>query len=400
MTGRDPSLGRLLVVATHPVQYLSPLLRTLEAHPEVDLRVLYAYLPSPEEQGTGFGQQFSWDVPVLDGYSWDEIGGVKRSRRGPHGFLGLSAPGIRERIARAAPSGVLITGWHSRVLLQAARATHRLGIVSLVRGESNDLRPRAPWIRLGHRWLLRHFDAFLAIGQANRRFYLANGVPEDRIHHAPYAVDNARFVAAAAAARPRRAELRRRWGLPEDAFVFLFAGKLETKKRPLDLLHALALARQAGSRAHLLVAGAGDLEGAMRSRAVASGLPVRFAGFLNQTEMPEAYAASDALVLPSDAGETWGLVVNEAMASGLPAVVSRLVGCREDLIVEGRTGLSFPTGDCARLAELLGELSADRAETSRMGARARERVLRSYSMETAAAGVLSALHAARRDRSD
>ena len=46
-----------------------------------------------------------------------------------------------------------------------------------------------------------------------------------------------------------------------------------------------------------------------------SGLPVTFAGFLNQTEITRAYAAADCLVLPSDYGETWGLAVNEAMVT-------------------------------------------------------------------------------------
>ena len=43
-------------------------------------------------------------------------------------------------------------------------------------------------------------------------------------------------------------------------------------------------------------------------------LPVHFTGFLNQSQMVDAYVASDCLVLPSDGRETWGLVVNEAMS--------------------------------------------------------------------------------------
>jgi glycosyltransferase involved in cell wall biosynthesis len=74
-----------------------------------------------------------------------------------------------------------------------------------------------------------------------------------------------------------------------------------------------------------------------------------FVGFLNQSEISQAYVAADCLVLPSDASETWGLVVNEAMASGLPCIVSNACGCLEDLIAPIRPDLSFPVGDIAAL---------------------------------------------------
>ena len=44
------------------------------------------------------------------------------------------------------------------------------------------------------------------------------------------------------------------------------------------------------------------------------GVDLKLIGFLNQTELGEAYALADCLVLPSDYPETWGLVVNEALA--------------------------------------------------------------------------------------
>jgi glycosyltransferase involved in cell wall biosynthesis len=81
-----------------------------------------------------------------------------------------------------------------------------------------------------------------------------------------------------------------------------------------------------------------------------------FAGFLNQTEISQAYVAADCLVLPSDHGETWGLVVNEAMASGLPCVISDHCGCAEDLGIRGQNQI-FPCGDIAALANGLTRLA-------------------------------------------
>jgi glycosyltransferase involved in cell wall biosynthesis len=142
---------------------------------------------------------------------------------------------------------------------------------------------------------------------------------------------------------------------------------------------------------HLLLVGSGPLEEACRALAAQQRLPVSFAGFLNQSEMPTAYAVADALVLPSDHGETWGLVVNEAMACGLPAIGSDQVGGAEDLVLEGRTGLVSPVGQPAALAAAMGRMAADPATAARMGATAKELVRTHFSVRNAAEGILAGL---------
>ena len=90
--------------------------------------------------------------------------------------------------------------------------------------------------------------------------------------------------------------------------------------------------------------------------------------------LPALYAAGDALVLPS-LHETFGIVVAEAMHAGLPAVVSEGVGCAEDLVIPGVTGLRFPVGDSAALAACLAELCAGpqaRERRATLAARAQE----------------------------
>jgi glycosyltransferase involved in cell wall biosynthesis len=82
-------------------------------------------------------------------------------------------------------------------------------------------------------------------------------------------------------------------------------------------------------------------------------LPVTFAGFLNQTEIPRAYAAADVMVMASDWGETWGLSANEALASGVPVIVSNKCGCAEDLSSATPGAQVFEMGDVKRLAEMI-----------------------------------------------
>jgi glycosyltransferase involved in cell wall biosynthesis len=382
---------RLALATTHPIQYQVPWFRALAARPEVELEVGFAWLPDAAAQGVGFGVPFAWDLPLLDGYRWREL---ERGRGRPElsrfGGLRLRRPGSWLDAWRA--DALIVTGWNARALVEVALAARRRGIPVLARGDSRGGLRRPLAARLAHRVLLRLYAGFLVVGERNRAFYEERGVAAERLFSCPHFVDNERFAHAATAAAPRRAELRARWGVPENAVCTLFAGKIAPVKDLDTLLAALARACVATPGLHLLVVGDGGerarLERAARERA----LPVGWAGFLNQSEIPAAYAAADALVLPSRS-ETWGLVVNEAMACGLPAIVSDAAGCAPDLVRDGETGFTFPCGDAPALAARLAALAAEPGAARAMGERARALVFAEYSVARAVEGTLAALAA-------
>lgn len=374
------STPRLVVVATHPIQYHAPLFRALADCDEIDIVVLFVSIPDAKRQGEGFGIEFHWDVPLLDGYAWRQ---ARTTHLAGQGFFGFRVIDPIAQLRELRPDVVLISGWQSLALLQFWRAARRFGVPVLLRGESSALKRRLPAVRMLHRLLLRHADAFLAIGRSNRAFYAANCVPDRKIFDAPYFVDNAFFSVRADDARRDRGALRARFGIPDDATCFLFAGKLQAKKHPGDAVEAIVrlTAPAASAKAFLLIVGTGELEATLRSRVASLGAPVAFAGFLNQSEIAGAYAAADALVLPSDAGETWGLVVNEAMACGLPAIVSDRVGCGPDLVEPGVTGELYPFGDVAALAKVMQAWCEAPARREALGKAARDRVATAYTVE-------------------
>lgn len=380
---------RLVAVASHPIQYHAPLYRALARSAEIDLVTLFVDIPDAKAQGEGFGIEFQWDVPLLDGYRSQK---ARTRRLSGAGFLQWRVLDAVGQLRELQPDAVLIPGWQNLALLQFWRAARRLGVPVLVRGESSALKQRRRAIGWAHRALLRRGDAFLAIGSANRAFYRGNGVPEGRIFDAPYFVDNGFFAARADAARMCRASLRARFGVPVDATCFLFVGKLQGKKHPAHVLDAVARLKSssAQSNAFLLVIGTGELEESLRARAADLGAPVAFAGFLNQSRIPEAYAAADALVLPSDAGETWGLVVNEAMACGVPAIVSDLVGCGPDLVESGVTGERYRFGDIDALVSIMRDWYDEPAAREALGRAARARVFANHTVERSARAIVDA----------
>lgn len=141
----------------------------------------------------------------------------------------------------------------------------------------------------------------------------------DIVHY--YGVDPARFQAA----RPDRAALRRQLGLPEDALILLFGGRIAPEKNPAMAVDVLAALRRREPRAHLVYAGAGSEEAAVTRRAKA----LSVSGFVHLTgwrgDLPEVMAASDWFILPRPEHpmEGFGLAVVEAQLAGLPLLLSR-----------------------------------------------------------------------------
>lgn len=386
------SKTNVIIVATHPIQYQIPWFQALAKQTDINLEILYISIPDAQEQGVGFGIAFHWDIPLFEGYSWQVAEGVNYNPN-LHSFWARWIDHPINRLRQLQPDVVVLTGWHTWTLLQLLWACKFLGIPCIVRGESNNLKPRPFWVKWLHREILRHYSAFLAIGHANAQFYQYGSVEARKLFTCPYFVDNQRFAEAAKILRSKRTELRQIWNIPQEAVCFCYVGKLEPKKRILDLLTALQqlIELPLTISVHLLVVGTGELMESAKIFVETHQLPVTFVGFLNQSEIARAYVATDCLVLPSDYGETWGLVVNEAMACSLPAVVSDRVGCGLDLVEPGKTGEIFPFADTHALMERLYSLAINPSLLKKMGEQAYNRVIEKYSINQAVKGTLAAV---------
>jgi glycosyltransferase involved in cell wall biosynthesis len=117
---------------------------------------------------------------------------------------------------------------------------------------------------------------------------------------------------------------------------------------------------------------------------------IHFSGFINQSELPTYYAAGDVLVLPSYY-ETWGLVLNEAMASGLPSIVSDGCGAAVDMIIDGKTGYTYPMGDIHQLGSLMKKFTGNKDLCKEMGLNAAEHV-KKFSLEVTVSALKNSLN--------
>jgi glycosyltransferase involved in cell wall biosynthesis len=460
---------RLAIIVSHPIQYYSPWFRHIaqamrqeatsrrsddgDQKPEAGrpdpppatsnpqenaLRVFYLWdFGVTEKTDKGFGTSVKWDVDLLANYDYEFVPNVSK-RPGTDWFGGLDNPELLARVRAFGPNVVLQFGYNYKALVGFDLRWDTRWAPMIFRGDSHLLAEDEEcsvfsvqfWKSFGRRvalrWFFRRFAGFLAVGKANAEYFRAHGVPEEKIVFCPHAVDNAFFIGGKNASfqfsvgsfqheRPRglRAEL----GIPEDELVFLFAGKFEEKKQPLELLEAFR--RAAVGRATLLFVGNGRLEQELKRKAEMlrteilkgevlgddeekveperqktenSAKRIVFLPFQNQSRMPEVYRTGDVLLLPSRGRyETWGLAVNEAACCGLPAIVGSHVGCGPDLVQDGVTGWVFQAGSSEALQRALEGASVAHDGLAEMGRALKGRVLQRYSFERATEALLTVL---------
>jgi glycosyltransferase involved in cell wall biosynthesis len=387
------SRHRLAYLVSHPIQYQVPLLQKLAAHPQITLHVYYMDdAGARRRRDPEFGVPVQWDIPLLEGYTWTLLRNRSPWPEADYPFRFVH-PAIVGVLGRERYDALIVHGYAHVTEWLAFLGARRSGTPILLRGESTLLGRRPPAVAAAKRLtlgaLLPRIHGALAIGTLNREFYLAYGVPDDRIFWVPYAVDNARFRAEAARWQPSRPALRAALGLPPDLPVVLYAGKLIPRKRPLDLLEAYARIA-ADHPAALVLLGEGMERPRLEAAIARHGLPhVRITGFVNLSEIGRYYAAADVLVLPSEY-EPWGLVLNEGMCFGLPVVASDAVGAAPDLVRAEDNGFVYAAGDVAALAHALRRLLGDPALRARMGARSRE-IVAGFSYDADVDGILEAL---------
>lgn len=340
----------------------------------LDVEVLYCHLASAKDQGeAGFGVEFEWDVPLLEGYPRRILNNRAKSPSVSR-FSGINTPELGPMLVQNKYDAVLVLGWHYHSAWQAFRACWRNRIPVMARSDSHLRTPRRRLLRLAkwlpYRLFVSRLDACLSVGRWSSDYFEHYGACKEKIFVVPHTIDAAWFEGGLKGRR-ERAKGREARGFEPDQVVFLFVGKFVPFKRPADFVRAVATAARSGLRVAGLMVGDGPLRGACEELAAREGAPIHFAGFLNQTALVGAYSWGDALILPSQGTETWGLVVNEAMACGLPCLVSDQVGSGPDLVVSGETGHIFRMGDVGDLHEKIQLCMRDPSRLAVMGDQAR-----------------------------
>lgn len=176
-------------------------------------------------------------------------------------------------------------------------------------------------------------------------------------------------------------ELKKKWGIPADGIILLFAGAVVPEKGVLQL--ACAFQRLAVYEENLFLVIVGDnklwgsntdhkdahkdYEQAVRAKLthLATSGRVHFAGRIAAGAMPLIYHTSDIVVVPSICREGFGQVALEAIATGKPVIASRAGGLPE--IIDEHVGMLVQPGDEHELERAIYKLATDADLRSRLG---------------------------------
>jgi 1,2-diacylglycerol 3-alpha-glucosyltransferase len=213
-------------------------------------------------------------------------------------------------------------------------------------------------------------DRILAPSELTRRVLTEQYKVQTPVSVVPTAIPAPPYVLA------RPAETRSEFGLPPDARVLLYVGRLAPEKNLDLLLRAFAVIAGKTTDTYLVLAGSGKSRQALEARAKALGIHrrTRFAGFLSRTKLDPLYQAADVFLFSSKT-ETQGLAVGEALAAGLPCVVVNAGGAPEAIRdgVDGFLVEDHAEAMAGRTLELLADpvLRRRMAEEAKRGASAR-----------------------------
>jgi D-inositol-3-phosphate glycosyltransferase len=296
--------------------------------------------------------------------------------------------GVAEHLAGRFPAEVLHANyWLSG--LSAHRLKHELDLpfvstfhtLARVKAEGGDIEP--VWRERAEAEIIGCADMIcVSCSEEERQFRRLYGNPAGRIEVVAPGVEHAFFAPG------ERSGARRALGLPLDAPVLLFVGRIQPLKGPDVAVRALA---ELGRRDALLliVGGASGLEGDAeldKLHVLIDELDlvdqVRFVPPQPHHILSTYYRAVDAVVVPSRS-ESFGLVALEASACGIPVVASG-VGGLLTLVDHGESGFLVPDRDPEAFARHLAQLLDDPEMAARFGRHASQRARR-YTWSLAAA---------------
>lgn len=358
-------MKKLAIVTTHPIQYYAPWFKLLAQRQNIEVKVFYTWSQAAETvKDKTFGKTIKWDIPLLDGYTYEFIENIAQDP-GTHHKNGIDCPKLIDKISHWKPDAVLIFGWYLKSHLKAMKF-FKGKIPVWFRGDSTLLDDKPGFKQVLRKYFLtyiyRFIDKAFYVGSQNKAYFKSMGLKDKQLILAPHAIDNERFNDSENKNYEALAlDWRKELGYKPDDLVVLFAGKFESKKQPDFLLKTVQKANATLNQPlKLLLVGHGPLEEELNLLSK-NDSNIKFIPFQNQSKMPILYRLGNVFCLPSKGpGETWGLAVNEAMASSRPVIVSTRVGCASDVVKLDVNGYVFNYNDEVGLLNILNSISVDR----------------------------------------
>ena len=176
-----------------------------------------------------------------------------------------------------------------------------------------------------------------------------------------------------------RSEIRKQYGISNEAFVYGFAGRISADKGCTELLKAFRKITESETDAKLLIVGPMEANCGVPVELldwVRKSEQVVMTGMVDGSKMNEYYSAMDVLVHPTYR-EGFGMVLQEAGALGIAMVTTKIPGASE-VMEDGVSCLLLEPKDVSELESAMKKLITDREYSQKIGQAAYARTKRYY----------------------
>jgi phosphatidylinositol alpha-1,6-mannosyltransferase len=285
---------------------------------------------------------------------------------------------LAARLGRAAAAHradtILFTSMTTALpLLIAGPALKKRGVRLAAIAHGLDVTDPNPVYQMAVRRLCGLLDGVMPVSRATEEELVVRGLPRERVHVVPNAVDLDRFDGVPASRdEPAGVHIAGAPPLPDDAFLLVTVGRQVRRKGFVWFIENVM--PKLPEQVVFWLAGDGPERENIEAAIVRAGLQqrVRCLGKVSEAELVELYRRGKLFVMPNVVipgdMEGFGIVMLEAGACGLPTLAADLEGIR-DVIDEGVNGWFAPTEDAdafaARVQTLLDDPDVLRAASMR-----------------------------------
>lgn len=226
-------------------------------------------------------------------------------------------------------------------------------------------------------------DGVIAVADSVRAQLVAYGLAPDRVRTIYSGTDPARF-----SPRPPDAGIMKELAITAGVPVLMLVGNFSEHKGQHILIKAAAELRARGLDFVVVFAGRNTDSAALKGLFTAAGLPLSMGRFLGlRDDVEKLLTVASVSVNSAIKGEALSGSIRESLAMGVPAVAGNISG-NSEIVKDGETGLLYPPGDHAALAEALWKVLKDPALREKFSARSVEFVRAGFTTKVMGARTL------------
>lgn len=333
---------KIVIVNSHPVNYHIQIYRNIAKFNNFHTEVFFLLnpfkkKPLEEQWPMKFVDEMEY---LLSGYDYKFIKNLSLKKENTL-FGCLNFPIIYQLIKNK-PDFILLFGWNNLIPIFIIFSQIFFKTKLIIRGESDNI-----GIKKGLKsylkkiYLTKLFKLFDIITYSyikNKEFFMERGVSQNKLISFPCSVDNERYNTINLSL-PNKETLLKEYNLKEFDRVFLFCGRLDDRKRIIQLINVFI--KIDNIKIALVIIGDGSQKDEVLQK-IHNKKNILYFGFKSLLDTTKFYKLSDFLVLNSKKDPS-PKTVNEAMNFKTIPLISSNCGTANDMIIDNYNGFTFKT---------------------------------------------------------